>query len=220
MNVTAFSNDEIFDRRRACSQPRKALASDQATIAGVLSRAFAKDPVFDWILRADKKRDAARDTFFEFFVKTMGLPSGELWLSQDGSAAAAWMPPAHGGMTVSMIQELFLLPKLIFMTRGTRMGRIAKLREALAKHHPKTPDHWYLAFIGVEPSLHGKGLGSALLEANLARVDEWGLPAYLEASSRDNVRLYQRHGFHIRQEFRAAPDAPPMWSMWREPQKR
>jgi ribosomal protein S18 acetylase RimI-like enzyme len=220
MSVAEISTDEIFDRRRACSLPRKAAGEDLATVAGVLSRAFEKDPVFDWILRADRKRDAARATFFEFFVNTMGSPSGELWVSQDGSAAAAWMPPAQGNMNLSVIQELLLLPKLIFMTGGTRMGRIAKLREALAKQHPKSPDHWYLAFIGVEPTLHGKGLGSALLEANLARVDEWGLPAYLEASSRNNVRLYQRHGFHIRQEFRAAPDAPPMWAMWREPQKR
>ena len=46
---------------------------------------------------------------------------------------------------------------------------------------------------------------------------ETGLPAYLESSSPANVPLYRRHGFEVVEVLKAAPDAPEMWAMWREP---
>ena len=30
--------------------------------------------------------------------------------------------------------------------------------------------------------------------------------------------FYRRHGFDVISEIRPRPDAPPLWSMWREPQ--
>lgn len=210
-------NDDSFARRQACAHPRKATSADREMLVRTLTRAFAKDPVFDWFLRPDKKRDAAREAFFDFFITSLALPTNETWMPDDGAAAAIWMPPSGAGMNLSVVQELKLLPRLIFMTGGWRMGRTAKIREALGKHHPTAPDHWYLGFIGVDPARQGKGLGSTLLESHLKRVDAERLPAYLEASSPDNMKLYLRHGFQVREEFRAAPDAPPMWAMWREP---
>jgi hypothetical protein len=43
------------------------------------------------------------------------------------------------------------------------------------------------------------------------------VPAYLEASTPGNRRLYERHGFRATEEVMMAPDAPPMWLMWRDP---
>jgi hypothetical protein len=50
----------------------------------------------------------------------------------------------------------------------------------------------------------------------LDRADAEGMPAYLEATSPLNRRLYERHGFEVTQEF-VLPKGPPMWAMWREP---
>src|SRR5687767_6551887 len=41
-------------------------------------------------------------------------------------------------------------------------------------------------FIGVEPARQGRGLGAALLRAQLAVCDQAGLPAYLESSNPRN----------------------------------
>jgi GNAT superfamily N-acetyltransferase len=60
-----------------------------------------------------------------------------------------------------------------------------------------------------------KGHGSALLRALLERADHTGTPTYLEATSPDNRRLYQRHGFQVIDELGIA-GAPPLWAMWRE----
>lgn len=51
--------------------------------------------------------------------------------------------------------------------------------------------------IGVEPEHQGKGAGTALLTALLARADELAAPVFLEVRT-DNVAaitLYERHGF-------------------------
>jgi len=63
----------------------------------------------------------------------------------------------------------------------------------------------------------GTGIGSALLTATLAQIDEEGMPAYLESSKERNVPLYARFGFEVIEEFRSRPGSPPLWRMWREP---
>jgi ribosomal protein S18 acetylase RimI-like enzyme len=87
------------------------------------------------------------------------------------------------------------------------------LLEQVQVHHP-TVAHWYLPFIGVDPTSQGRGLGSALLRRGLERCDADHLPAYLEASSPRNRALYERHGFAVTGEIRAG-DSPPLWPMWR-----
>jgi GNAT superfamily N-acetyltransferase len=58
----------------------------------------------------------------------------------------------------------------------------------MERHHPKEP-HWYLAFVGCDPTCQGQGLGSALIKEGLRRCDADGLPAYLESSSPRNIPL-------------------------------
>jgi len=84
----------------------------------------------------------------------------------------------------------------------------------MEKNHPHDP-HFYLAFIAVAPRLQGMGLGGAMLDANLKRIDAQGAAAYLENSNPKNTRLYERLGFLARRNI-APPGAPPMIAMWRQ----
>jgi len=68
----------------------------------------------------------------------------------------------------------------------------------------------------VRRAVQGRGLGSALLASTLQRCDRDGTAAYLDATSEDNRRLYERHGFVVTAE-RSADGSPPMWAMWRDP---
>lgn len=92
------------------------------------------------------------------------------------------------------------------------------MADAMEKHHPHER-HFYLAFIAVAPRLQGMGLGSAMLDATLKRVDEAGLPAYLENSNPKNTALYTRHGF-VRRKDIAPAGAPQLIAMWRAGAKR
>ncbi len=60
-------------------------------------------------------------------------------------------------------------------------------------HDPETSVHT----IGVRPDQQGRGLGTVLLRALLARADELAAPVFLEVRTDNDsaIRLYERHGF-------------------------
>ncbi len=217
---SAALSDEAFERRKRAAQPRQASEADRERVIDCLSAAFATDPVMSWIGRRDAKRDSGRRAMFTFLVGKIGLPGQQLWTADDYSAAALWVPPERADLKLPWWEELMLFPTIVSFTSLSGLGRVDAFRKAADKHHPKTKPHFYLMTIGVDPKFQGQGLGSALLAATLAKIDERGLPSYLESSSPKNVPLYQRHGFQVTKEFRPAPEAPPLWGMWRDAKAR
>jgi GNAT superfamily N-acetyltransferase len=87
--------------------------------------------------------------------------------------------------------------------------------QSVAVRHPREQQHWYLAFIGVDPARQGCGVGAALLRSRLRRCDKEGLPAYLESSKLENVPLYQHFGFHVTGALGLPEGAPVVNTMWR-----
>jgi ribosomal protein S18 acetylase RimI-like enzyme len=202
--------------RRQAETPVRGGAADLGEVARTLTDAFAVDPHMDWFMRADAGREAARHALFRLLIGREGLPNGRVDRPAGGGAAAVWMPFEWLGPT-SITAELLSLPAMLRATGFARFNRLMALRADMDKHHPTDRPHAYLWFLGVSPAAQGRGVGSALLRAGGARLDAAGRPAYLETGTTRNVALYRRHGFKIISEHRARPDAPIMWSMWREP---
>jgi ribosomal protein S18 acetylase RimI-like enzyme len=116
------------------------------------------------------------------------------------------------------MDQIRLLPMFLRLCGLARLGRGSAMADAMEKHHPEQR-HFYLAFIAVAPRLQGMGLGSAMLEATLKRVDEAGVPAYLENSNPKNTALYERHGF-VQQKSIEPKGAPPLIAMLRDSRKQ
>jgi hypothetical protein len=57
-----------------------------------------------------------------------------------------------------------------------------------------------------------------LLAENLSRIDEYGMPAYLESSNRANDHRYEQLGFVQVGEFALPGGKPTVACMWRDPQ--
>jgi len=207
-------SDERALRLRAAASPRRASLDDCGVLARLFTAAFASDPVFDWIARRGPRRAAGLERFFFWLLRTRAIPFGEVWMSPDGSAAAAWLPPGVPATAGNFFEQMKLLPVFVRLCGVPRLLRGAAMANAMEAHHPKI-DHYYLAFVAAAPRLQGMGLGSAILEATLARADAKGWPAYLENSSPRNTRLYERYGFVARGNI-APPGAPPLIAMWRD----
>ena len=218
--AAAASSDEAFERRKRASDPRRATVADGERVIDCLTAAFASDPVMSWIGRRDAKRDQGRRAMFGFLVGKLGLPGNELWTAADYSAAALWIPPERADMKLPWWEEVRMFPAIVSFTGFSGLGRVDAFRKAAEKHHPKSRPHFYLMTIGVDPKFQGQGLGGALLDATLAKIDAKGLPSYLESSNEKNVPLYLRHGYEVTKEFRPVPGAPPLWGMWREAKAR
>jgi ribosomal protein S18 acetylase RimI-like enzyme len=87
--------------------------------------------------------------------------------------------------------------------------------DQMGSYHPSEP-HWYLPLIGVDPVLHGKGYGSALMEHALIQCDRDKKLAYLESSNPKNMTLYKRHGFELLGTIQVGA-SPPIFPMLRKP---
>lgn len=83
-------------------------------------------------------------------------------------------------------------------------------------HFPDEPA-WYLMYLGTDPEVQGKGIGSELLRCSLDQVMERETaPAYLETGTERNVRFYERFGFRVREAgLQLAPGSTPHWTMLR-----
>ncbi len=198
------------------SDIRKLTAVEVRPVARALAQAFYSDPHFRWIVRDDDVRMPRLERGFATFVGRVWLPHGESYTHERLLGAALWMPPGTWHMAV--LDQLRLLPATIRDLRGDT-PRLLKGLMFIEKKHPHEPPHWYLPMIGVMPAWQGRGYGAALLRPVLKRCDEQELPAYLEASTPRNRALYERHGFEVVEECRYSRDAPPLWRMWREPQR-
>lgn len=186
---------------------------DIPRLAITLARAFDKDPIMSWCIREDQKRSMAMRYCFEYMLSG-SIKFGEVTCTEDLNACAIWLPPGKWLGIPSFIETLFQLPDLIKWMGLNRINRWMTMIDLEAKYRPKIP-HFYLAFLGVEPEKQGHGLGSALLENKLSKIDSMQLPAYLESSNIRNTPLYKRYGFKITGELNL-PKGPTMWAMWRE----
>ena len=71
---------------------RKATTDDIPALAETLSLAFEKDPVMDWVIRDDDKRQAAFRRYFTYFLKE-GIPYNETYTTDAAEACAInWCP--------------------------------------------------------------------------------------------------------------------------------
>ena len=202
--------------RRGAEQPVNADKTTVDSAATDLSAAFVDDPIFDWFMREDAQRDAARLRFFKVLMRESALADGEILRPAAGGAAAVWIPSERAG-DQPLARELRALPMLLNATGVARFSRLSVLRSAMDKHHPTDRPHDYLWFLGVHPSAQGAGVGSRLLRARTLDLDRRGRHAFLETATPRNVPLYQRHGFRIIADYRPAEDGPLIHAMWREP---
>ena len=89
-------------------------------------------------------------------------------------------------------------------TPESRKAEMEALFAKMEEFHLHEP-HWYLPLIAADPARQGQGLGTALMEAAIARIDADGLPAYLESSNPRNISLYERFGFERSARSRPKP---------------
>lgn len=196
---------------------RPAQKSDITPLGAALGRAFYDDPVSVWMLPDDATRTAQLSKYFGTSTRYHHLAGGGVELACDGptlGAAALWDPPNRWKQPIA--SQLRMLPALV-RSFGLRISAGRAVADLLEANHPEEP-HWYLAVIGSDPSVRGRGFGQAVMQPRLDRCDAEHCPAYLESSKLENVPYYERYGFRVIGEIALPGGGPTLWRMWREPQ--
>jgi len=198
---------------------RPAQKTDISELSRALGRAFYDDPVSIWIMPDGKSRAAHLRKFFATVTRHHHLAGGGAEVATDGStigAAALWDPP--GRWKQSGREQLMMLPSFLlgFGFRPSVGRKLGELLGQMKQQHPEEP-HWYLAVLGSDTIVRGKGYGHALMRSRLDRVDAEHAPAYLESSKFENIAYYQRFGFEVTGELVMPNGGPTLWPMWRAP---
>ena len=188
--------------------------------AKTLTRSFDDSPLMVHFVPNHRRRPLILRSFFRAAIRD-ARPFEGVFVARDSDrvlGASVWLPP--GRYPPSTLRQLRQLTGTFTLGPLAPGGVQASLRylRAAEQAHPKAP-HWYLAVLGVDPALQGTGLGGRLLEPVLARADAEGRPAYLETDREGNLSFYARFRFGLVDTLHPdGPEAPTLWTMWRDPE--
>ncbi|OBK14186.1 GNAT family N-acetyltransferase [Mycobacterium asiaticum] len=195
---------------------RAAQRADVRELGRTLGRAFFDDPVALWLLPDADARRAHLARLFATMTRHHHLGAGGVEVACDGpeiGAAALWDPPNR--WQESRRAQLAQTPTFLRVF-GFQAAKGRELQELMKRNHPEEP-HWYLAVIGSDPAVRGRGFGQVLMRSRLDRCDAEYCPAYLESSKPENVPYYERFGFRVTGEIVVPGGGPTLWPMWRDP---
>ena len=166
---------------------------DRLRITEILAKAFEDNKSVNYIVKQDKKRLSRIKLLMEY-AYFMCNAYGRVILSEDKNACALVLFPDKKRIS---LKGIYWDVKLVFKVMGlSNLPKVLRREGLIKKQHPQLP-FYYLWFIGVDPSVTGHGLGSALLQELIKEAGMMDLPFYLETSTVENIPWYQKSGFHI-----------------------
>jgi len=189
-----------------------ALHSGQdAVLIRTLADAFQDDPALSWILPDPDLRRARLPHLFAAMIKA-DRKAGVILSAPGGEVATLWRAP---GQTKPGLTETLGEGWPMLRTFGVALGRAMAVSTAMAAHHPKPDDYWYLQYAAVAPAAQGKGWGGAAIREGIARATAAGKPTMLETAKETNVAIYLRLGFVVVEEWRVPKGGPRFWTLFR-----
>jgi ribosomal protein S18 acetylase RimI-like enzyme len=164
----------------------------------LLVRAFHDDSLTLYFIPPCANWEELATQYFAFRLR-FGIMNGEVYAtSPEMEGLAAWFAPGRSDLTTFrlMIAGGISLFRYMGGDAISRMNMVGMYASKLRNLHVQGP-HWHLFPIAVDPEFQGKGYSSALMRPMLARINQEGLPCYLETQNEKNVPLYEHFGFKV-----------------------
>jgi ribosomal protein S18 acetylase RimI-like enzyme len=169
--------------------------SDLDEAVRCLATAFAQDPITGFLLQTSPGYRERVTQFFSLLMRARIALKMPVVIARGATSihgAAMGYATVHPAWPKDLTEEWNRFENSI----PGFTDRMAIYDEIAAKGKPPVP-HYYLGVIGVDPDMHGRGVGTQLLNSfcSLSASDPLSCGVYLETAEKSNLRFYERVGF-------------------------
>lgn len=184
------------------------LSKPQIGQAGeMLTRAFSDDPKLTHLMPDITEKKELSRYLFEFELQ-YGMNYGDVYTTSPSiEGVAVWLPSTKSEITIwrAFRSGGLRLQKQLGKKIMDRLMAFSTAVDTLHKKHAPYP-HYYLFFIGVDPSYQKKRVASRLITPMLIWLDTRKLPCYLNTQNEKNIGIYEHYGFEVIEQL-ALPDS-------------
>ncbi|MBW7477323.1 GNAT family N-acetyltransferase [Paenibacillus oenotherae] len=187
----------------------KLTKNDKPLFVGLMSRAFARDPLFLYIFgdsEVDRKANSRMTAFLSFIFDSSFMLHEEIVgvFEHERLLGAYVVEKPSASKLMNVIGGLLLIGRLVpllFRISSPPLGLLNAYMRITRSAAPSVPHH-YLIMIGVEPEAQGKGIGGTLLLHLLhaANADQLSQGILLDTENKENVAWYRKNGFLLHRE--------------------
>ena len=204
--------------RENLSEFYKITKSEAINVSKMYERAF-----FNWSLAvALEPNDEIRRTkahyfyvvsirhlikYGEAYAPSPKMEGAAIWVHSDFYKMSTWQMIKNGGL-----KTLYHLG-VKKMMKGAKAIEFA---ENLTSEIMEEP-HYHLVWLGVEPELQRKGIGTELMNAMLKKFSEEKMKCFLDTQDEENIDYYERFGFKLIKESKLPDEDVTYWGMLWEP---
>lgn len=186
--------------------------------AAACGRAFIDDPTTAYFI-PDTDKQPNLPYSFEYYLRLSLLSDGyEAYVtSPQCEGVAIWIRPDAKESPLAHLRAGWPALPLRCGWRHLYREAVADTRFGRLRRKLAPKQHIYLGLLAVDPAHHGKGFASKLIRPMLSKLDEEGLPAYVETQNERNVAMYGKWGFQLLKEETLANTDLKMFLLLRRP---
>jgi ribosomal protein S18 acetylase RimI-like enzyme len=187
VDIVPLTDGGVGEAAAACARAFHDVELMQLVLPDPVERKKSAPVMFDQAIRLAKLVGVA-------YVPA-GIPNGVL---------PGWRLPVAEPSLERMLEAG--LGPLTELVGEETVARFEQLVGQIEAHQSRliSPPCWYLAVLGVDPDLQGKGIGGALVREFQARADADGIPSCMWTTTPANVGFYESLGYSV-----AAEDVVP-----------
>ena len=187
---------------------------------GVLSDAFQDDPVFTYFIPDPERRKRKSHHIFKSLVR-YSVAYGEVYsTSKNFEAVTVWLPHDKVEMNLRNALKNGGISIITRINPASVLRQLATTDLMCATHKELAPyPHQYLYLVGVKSEFARMGHAGVLMRCMLARLDNEGVPCYLDNTNENNLPIYEHYGFKTVKEYTIPKTQVRIWAMVRQPAK-
>jgi ribosomal protein S18 acetylase RimI-like enzyme len=174
-----------------------AAPSDLEQAVSCLATAFAEDPITGFLLQTGPSYRERVTRFFSLLMRARIALNMPVLVARDAAAihgSVMGYTTARPTWPRAVADDWSDFEKAI----PGFTDRMAVYDEIAERCRPPAP-HYYLGVIGIDPTMHGLGIGRQILESfcALSASDQLSGGVFLETANPSNVLFYERAGFEV-----------------------